>query len=138
MVGSGALVVSDVVWIQHALHTFGGRRIESPQGGDTAGHPTPWHLAHRSQDMGDPRKHRHSRQTSCGSARSRPFFAYEWPNDMGQVGGKVFATQKGPQASLKDAQNLGKSDPDPPKLRPGASKIEPGALQDAIFKRHLT
>ena len=22
-------------------HTFGGRRIESPQGGDTAGHPTP-------------------------------------------------------------------------------------------------
>ena len=23
-------------------HTFGGRRIESPQGGDTAGHPTPW------------------------------------------------------------------------------------------------
>ena len=27
--------------ISHASHTFGGRRIESPQGGDTAGHPTP-------------------------------------------------------------------------------------------------
>ena len=50
MVGSGALVVSDVVWIQHALHTFGGRRIESPQGGDTAGHPLREHLAHRCQD----------------------------------------------------------------------------------------
>ena len=39
MVGSGALVVSDVVWIQHALHTFGGRRIELPQGGATAASP---------------------------------------------------------------------------------------------------
>ena len=26
----------------------------------------------------------------------------------------------------------------PPKSSPGASKIEPGALQDAFFKRHLT
>ena len=31
-------------------HTFGGRRIESPQGGDTAGHPLREHLAHRCQD----------------------------------------------------------------------------------------
>ena len=39
MVRSGALVVSDVVVIQHALHTFGGRRIELPQGGATAASP---------------------------------------------------------------------------------------------------
>ena len=45
MVGSGALVVSDVVVIQHALHTFGGRRIplNSPQGGP----PPPPHLCAR-------------------------------------------------------------------------------------------
>ena len=28
--------------------------------------------------------------------------------------------------------------PEPPKWRPGASKIQPGALQDAKFKRCLT
>ena len=32
---------------------------------------------------------------------------------------------------------LKKLSPDPPKSRPGASKIEPGALQDAIFIRGL-
>ena len=32
-------------------HTFGGRRIESPPGGDTAGHPLRGLLAHRCQDM---------------------------------------------------------------------------------------
>ena len=52
MVGSGALVVSDVVWIQHALHTFGGRRIEDPRGGTPPATPLREHLAHRSQDMG--------------------------------------------------------------------------------------
>ena len=42
---------------------------------------------------------------------------------------------------IHDVQYLEKSSPDPPKSSPGASKIEPGALQDAIFKdlkkRHL-
>ena len=36
---SGTLVVSDVVWVQHALHTFGGRRIELPPVGATAASP---------------------------------------------------------------------------------------------------
>ena len=31
-----------------------------------------------------------------------------------------------------------KSSPDPPKPSPGASKIEPGAFQDTIFKRPAT
>ena len=35
-------------------------------------------------------------------------------------------------------ENLEKSSPNPPKSIPGASKIEPGGLQDAIFKRPLT
>ena len=30
---SGAFVDSDVIVVQHALHTFGGQRIEGPQGG---------------------------------------------------------------------------------------------------------
>ena len=110
-------------------HTFGGRRIEGPRGGTPPATPLREHLAHRSQDMGDPRKHRHSRQTSCGSARSRLFFAYEWPNDVGQVGGKVFATQKALQALLATsktsknraqtlqnrARGLPKSSPEPSK-----------------------
>ena len=38
----------------------------------------------------------------------------------------------------KHAKILKKLSPEPPKSSPGASKIEPGALQDAIFKRHLS
>ena len=37
----------------------------------------------------------------------------------------------------KRAKISPKSSPDPPKSSPGASKIELGALQDAIFQRHL-
>ena len=47
------------------------------------------------------------------------------------VGGKVFATQKRASGIVCYVQNLGKSSPDPPKSSPGASKIEPGTLQDA-------
>ena len=47
---SAALVVSDVVWVQHALHTFGGRRIEGPRGGTPPATPLREHLAHRRQD----------------------------------------------------------------------------------------
>ena len=35
----GPLVEDDVIMIQHALHTFGGRRIELPPGGATAASP---------------------------------------------------------------------------------------------------
>ena len=110
-------------------HTFGGRRIESPQGRDIAGHP----LRGFSPIAALTWKHRHSRQTSCDSARSWPLFSHECPNDAGQVGGKVFATRKHPQASFCDIQNLRKLSPDPPKWSPAASKIEPGALEYAIF-----
>ena len=71
-------------------HTCGGRRIELPLRGGHCRPPTTSPIAAKT------RKHRHWRQTSCGSARSRPLFACEWPNDAGQVGGKVFATRKWP------------------------------------------
>ena len=99
----------------------------------TAGHP----LCGFSPIAAMTWTHTHSRQTSCGSARSRPLFSHERPNDAGQVGGKVFATQKKPSSIDCDVQNHGKSAPNPPKSSPGASQIGPGALQDAIFKRHL-
>ena len=54
------------------------------------------------------------------------------------VGGKVCAIKEKASGIVSDVQILGKLSPDPPKTSPGASKIEPGALQDAIFKRHLT
>ena len=38
------------MYLARRWHTFGGRRIESPQGGDTAGQPLREHLAHRCQD----------------------------------------------------------------------------------------
>ena len=63
------------------------------------GTPPATHSVSTSPIAARTRKHRHSRQTYCGSARSRPLFARERPNDAGQVGGKVFATQKGLQAS---------------------------------------
>ncbi len=37
--GSGALAEDDLVMVQHASHTFGGRRIETPRGGS----PPPTH-----------------------------------------------------------------------------------------------
>ena len=40
--------------------------------------------------------------------------------------------------SQKQMTNSKHRPQNPPKSRPGASKIEPGALQDASFKRHLT
>ena len=50
------------------------------------------------------------------------------------VGGKMCATKQKASGIVSDVQILGKSSPDPPKTSPGASKIEPGGLQDAIFK----
>ena len=35
-------------------------------------------------------------------------------------------------------ENLEKIVPEPPEIEPGASKIEPGDLQDTIFQRRLT
>ena len=46
MIGQSQLEMSSA----RRWHTFGGRRIESPRGGDTAGHPLREHLAHRCQD----------------------------------------------------------------------------------------
>jgi len=101
-----------------------------PPGG---GHRRPPHSVSTSPIAARTRKHRHSRQTSRGSARSWPLFVLERPNDAGQVGGKVFATKEKPSGIVWNVQNLRKSSPDPPKSRPGAFKIEPGALQDATF-----
>ena len=50
------------------------------------------------------------------------------------VGGKMRATKQKASGIVSDVQILGKSSPDPPKTSPGASKIEPGGLRDAIFK----
>ena len=53
------------------------------------------------------------------------------------VGGKMCATKQKASGIVSDDQNLRKSSPDPPKTSPGGSKIEPGGLQDVIFKRSL-
>ena len=54
------------------------------------------------------------------------------------VGGKVCAIKEKASGIVSDVQILGKSSPDPLKTSPGASKIEPGGLQDAMLQRHLT
>ena len=87
------------------------------------GHRRPPHSVSTSPIAVRTRKHRHSRQTSRGSARSRPFFAFEWPNDAGQVGGKVFATQ---EKALRHRSRR----PKPSKIDPGPSKFEPGGFQN--------
>ena len=99
--------------------------LKAPRGGT----PPANHSVSTSPIAARTRKQRHSRQMSCGSARSRPLFAYEWPNDVGQVGGKVFATQKGLQASLatsKTSENRAWTLPNralgPPKSSPEPSK----------------
>ena len=107
-------------------HTFGGRRIEDPRGGTPPATPLREHLAHRCQDA--------EAQTFEADVpwlgKISAIFVFEWPNDAGQVGGKVFATQEKPSGIVRDVQNLRKSTPDPPNSSPGASKIEPRALQD--------
>ena len=50
------------------------------------------------------------------------------------VGGKMCATKQKASGIVSDVQILGKSSPDPPKTSPGATKIKPGGLQDAVFK----
>ena len=50
------------------------------------------------------------------------------------VGGKVCPTKDKLSGIVPEIQSFGKSSPDPPKTIPGASKIEPEGLQDAIFK----
>ena len=128
----GQLRLDRASWkcVRHAVGTplvAGG--LKTPGGGT----PPATHSVSTSPIVARTRKHRHSRQTSCGSARSRPLFGCEWPNDAGQVGGEVFATQKKLSGIVCDVQNLRKSGLDFPKSRPGASKIEPGGLQDVIF-----
>ena len=51
--------------------------LKAPRGGT----PSATHSVATSPIAARTRKHRRSRQTSCGSARSRPFFARERPND---------------------------------------------------------
>ena len=87
------------------------------------GHRRPPHSVSTSPIAVRTRKHRHSRQTSRGSARSRPFFALDWPNDAGQVGGKVFATQERPSDSICMS-------PKPWKIFPRPSKIDARGLQN--------
>ena len=102
-------------------------KLKAPRGGT----PPATHSVGTSPIAVRTRKHRHSRQTSCGSARSRPLFGRERPNDAGQDGGKVFATQKGSQASFATSkilenwtQTLQNRGPGPPK-----SNLEPSKTQ---------
>ena len=49
------------------------------------------------------------------------------------------ATSENPFGRITiEAWDLQNGNPEPPKSRPGASKIESGALEDAIFLKHLT
>ena len=90
-------------------HTYGGRRIEDPPGGT----PPPTHFVRsRPSTLRTASEEQRSRQASCDSTSSWQVLG---PNDQ------------------KHTKILKKSIRDPPKSRPGASKIEPGALQDAIF-----
>ena len=50
----------------------------------------------------------------------------------------VKPSKKGPRGFKIEALRLQHRTPETPKSRPGASKIEAGALQDAISKRRLT
>ena len=95
--------------ISHASHTFGGRRIESPQGGTTAAPPP-------LEDLG---------LTSRGLRRLAIETGIVWL-------GKFSASSR--QTCQKSYENLEKIDPDCAKSSPEASKIELGALQDAILK----
>ena len=56
---------------------------------------------------------------------------------LNQMGSRSHFRPKCPKESKEDPKSTAKSFPDPPKSKPGASKIEPGALQKAIFKGHL-
>ena len=106
--------------------------IESPQGGDTAGHPTPW--APRPSLSG---------HGSTGIRGRRPVARQDLghfsPSNGPMMQDKLVAKCSPPRKSLQalfarlNVQNLRKSSPDLPKSSPGASKIKPGALQDAIF-----
>ena len=113
-------------------HTFGGRRIElkAPGGGT----PPATHSVSTSPIAARTRKHRHSRQMSCGSARSRPFLARERPNDAGQVGGEVFATQKGLQASVQTSKTFKNRARAFQNRAPGPSKSSPEASKTQFFK----
>ena len=95
--------------ISHASHTFGGRRIESPQGGTTAAPPP-------LEDLG---------LTSRGLRRLAIETGIVWL-------GKFSASSR--QTCQKSYENIEKIDPDCAKSSPEASKIELGALQDAILK----
>ena len=105
--------------------------MKAPGGGDTAGHPLREHLAHRCQDT----EAQAFEADVLGALQDLGHFS---ALNVKLVGGKVVATKENPSGIVSDVQNLEKSSPDPPKSRPGASKIEPRGLQDAIFKRHLT
>ena len=128
---SGALVVSDVVWIQHALHTFGGRRIELPPGGATAASPfvcknvggLPCIEGLHLQDC--------IAEGTWGN--ESPHFGYNLPRLCYEFKTLVRNTflPKEPRKRRTFSKNRSQN---PLKSRPGASKIEPRALQDAIFK----
>ena len=112
-------------WCQHCAKPWFIIQLKTPGGG----HRRPPHSVSTSPIAVRTQKHRHSRQTSCGSARSRPLFAREWPNDAGQVGGKALPRRKSPQASFvtsktfeNRARTLLNRALGPPKLSPEPSK----------------
>ena len=92
-------------------HTFGGRRIESPQGGDTAGHPLLGKISTPKIE---------GRTINLSSKLELHSFSLK------SKAVPAFFVPRGPKSQKKSSL-------EPPKSSFGTSKIEPGGLQDAIF-----
>ena len=115
--------------------------IEGPQGGITAASPT---LGRSRPDVAGLQAFSNRKSASYGLAKSRRISARS-RQDLSKISDfnkskrekhfLPFTDRKLPKNNAWRLQNRGL---DPPKSRPGASKIERGVLQDAIFKRCLT
>ena len=125
--------------ISHASHTFGGRRIEDPWGGS----PPPPHIWQPQPDAAGygslAIRGRRVVTRSLGTtlANSQLFLTFRL-DQHGRDHWREYRRNVFEATCRKTSESLEKSPPDRPKSSPGASKIEPGALQDAIFKRPLT
>ena len=116
-------------------HTFGGRRIENSQGGGTAASPFV------CRNVGGPPclvgLHVQNSIAEGTWGHESPHFGYNLPR-LGAHGRKLAEQEFFRRMLAWRLENRGlevtKSPPEAPKSRPRPSKIEPGALQDAIFK----
>ena len=71
-----------------------------------------------------------------GTGRFLAILGDSW-RPLARITGGIAGGTASRQRALKHLKISKKATSDPLKSKPGASKIKPGALQDAILKRHL-